>query len=94
MLKDHMPGLIPVSAAGGKVARARAVEPFVESGNVFLPHPECRPWVADLVEELCAFPNSEHDDDVDAMTHALARLHLSGTDRYLQAMAALKSGKF
>ena len=94
MLQKKIPGLILVSAAGGKVARARAVEPFFESGNVYLPHPECKAWAGDVVEELTTFPNSAHDDDVDATTHALARLHLDDTETYLQAMANLSGGNF
>jgi predicted phage terminase large subunit-like protein len=67
-------GLIPVNPEGGKVARAQAVSPLVEAGNVHLPAPEIAPWVGDLVEEAAAFPHGAHDDQVDAMTQALTRL--------------------
>jgi hypothetical protein len=46
----------------------------VESGNVYLPHPEIEPWVEDLIEELAAFPYGRNDDQVDALTQALNRL--------------------
>jgi len=56
---------------GGKVARAQAIAPLVEAGNVYLPHPDFAPWVNDFIEECAAFPNGAHDDQVDAMTQAL-----------------------
>lgn len=90
-LQNKFAGFQLVSAAGGKEARANAVEPIVESGNVYFPHPEICPWVNDLIEELCVFPAGVNDDQVDAMTHALARLHLGGTERYIQAMQKLRA---
>lgn len=79
MLSRSVPGLIPVEPEGGKVARANAVAPFLEAGNVWLPEPEMDgyAWVADLVDEAAAFPNGAHDDQVDALTQALNRLLLN-----------------
>lgn len=76
-LQHTVPGLIPVEPQGSKVARASAVSPFAEAGNVWLPMPEIAPWVDDLVEEAAAFPMSSHDDQVDALSQALARLLLN-----------------
>lgn len=59
---------------GGKEARANAIEPLWEAGNVYLPHPDIAPWVHDFIEELVTFGAALHDDQVDAMTQALARL--------------------
>ena len=73
MLQHEIPGILPVNPEGGKVARAQAVSPLVEAGNVYLPHPGYAPWVADFIEECAAFPNGAHDDQVDAMTQALLR---------------------
>jgi predicted phage terminase large subunit-like protein len=73
MLSQEIPGIIPVNPLGGKVARAQAVSPLVEAGNVYLPHPEWQPWVNDFIEEFVQFPNGAHDDQVDAMTQALLR---------------------
>jgi predicted phage terminase large subunit-like protein len=73
-LHGTLHGLIPVNPEGGKVARAQAVSPLVEAGNVHLPAPELAPWVGDLVEEAAQFPNGAHDDQVDAMSQALTRL--------------------
>ena len=73
MLSGSIPGLLPVNPEGGKVARAAAVSPLIEAGNVYLPHPQYAHWVADFIEECAAFPNGAHDDQVDAMTQALIR---------------------
>jgi predicted phage terminase large subunit-like protein len=71
VLRSQIGGLIPVNPEGGKVARASAVSPYIEAGNVYLPN---APWVQDFVEECASFPNGKHDDQVDAMTQALNRL--------------------
>ena len=71
MLRHEIGGIVPVNPAGGKVARAYAVSPYIEAGNVYLP--EGKPWVHDFIEECAAFPNGQNDDDVDAMTQALNR---------------------
>ncbi|MEP7354201.1 MAG: phage terminase large subunit [Acidobacteriota bacterium] len=73
MLQYEIPGIIPVNPEGGKVARASAVSPLIEAGNVYLPHPQREPWVLDFIEECATFPNGAHDDQVDAMTQALLR---------------------
>jgi predicted phage terminase large subunit-like protein len=73
MLGHEIPGLIPVTPEGGKMARAAAVSPLIEAGKVYLLHPQLAPWVDDFIEECAAFPNGAHDDQVDAMTQALLR---------------------
>jgi predicted phage terminase large subunit-like protein len=77
-LKKEISGLIGVSPRDSKIARAHAVSPTIESGNVFLPKPVHAPWVHDFVEQCSVFPMGAHDDDVDAMTQALDRLVGSG----------------
>src|SRR6266404_5616260 len=72
-LKSKIPGLIAVEPRGSKEARAAAVSPAIESGNVHLPSPEHAPWVHDFIEECAAFPKGANDDQVDAMTQALDR---------------------
>jgi predicted phage terminase large subunit-like protein len=76
MLAREIPGILPVNPEGGKVARAAAVSPLIEAGNVYLPHPSYAPWVTDFIEECAAFPNGAHDDQVDAMTQALLRWNI------------------
>ena len=67
-LRRQIPGLTAVDPKGDKVARARAVAPDVEAGNVYLPgmansegtgyDPMQTPdWVRGLVDECAAFPN-------------------------------------
>jgi len=73
MLQHEIPGMIAVTPEGGKVARAAAVSPMIEAGNVYLPHPQIAPWVTGFIEECAAFPNGAHDDQVDAATQALLR---------------------
>lgn len=78
-LSRTVPGLIPVEPDGSKHARAAAVAPFIEAGNVWLPDPTipgCA-WASDLVEEGAAFPNGAHDDQVDALSQGLNRLLLA-----------------
>ncbi len=77
MLHNEIPGLIPVEPRGGKTVRATAVTPLIEAGNVFLPAQTN--WTEDLIEEAAAFPNGSHDDQVDAMTQALAYLGVHST---------------
>ncbi|MFZ4404040.1 MAG: phage terminase large subunit, partial [Pseudobdellovibrionaceae bacterium] len=78
MLRNEIPGIIPIEPNGSKEARAAAVSSFFESRNVFVPTPEQNPWVNEYVEELCNFPNSKHDDQVDATTQALNRFREHG----------------
>lgn len=73
MLKNRVTGMIPVDPQGGKVVRAYAVQPQVEAGNVYLPHPALFGWVDTFRTSCAGFPNLAHDDDVDAMTQALTR---------------------
>jgi len=73
-LRTEISGLIAVNPAGGKIARAQAVSPQCESGNVYLPHPHIAPWVDAFIEECASFPAGRHDDQVDQMTQALNRL--------------------
>ena len=72
-LRNEISGMIPIEPEGGKFARANAVSPQMEAGNVFLPHPAIAPWVNDFVEECASFPNGRHDDWVDMTSQMLNR---------------------
>lgn len=72
-------GMIAVQPQGSKYARASAVSPVVEAGDVRLPPPELAPWVNDFIEECAAFPTGTHDDQVDGMSQALDRLLVQGS---------------
>lgn len=75
-LQQQIIGLIPIEPEGSKYARASAVSPLTESGNAVLPTAELVPGVAQLLEEAKNFPNSSHDDTIDALSQALNRLLL------------------
>ena len=77
MLRLTINGLIAVQPKGSKQARASAVSPLMEAGNVFLPHPMVHSWVNLFIEQCAAFPNGKNDDLVDECSQALARfLHV------------------
>lgn len=71
VLRQTISGLIPIEPDGSKEARAYAVTPQIEAGNVYLPHPLIAPWVSTFIEECASFPNGKYNDQVDAMTQAL-----------------------
>lgn len=73
LLRSKVVGLIAVEPEGGKVSRAHASAPSVESYNTFLPHPLLYPWVQEFIDNCASFPNAAHDDDVDAFTQVAVR---------------------
>lgn len=82
--KQKIPGLIPwppkgSGPMGSKVARAVAMQPRQEAGNVWLPDPDKHPWVAEFIEICAAFPGCEFDDDIDAMSQAHDRFGATAT---------------
>jgi len=68
--RDTRMPILPIKVDKNKVARANAVTPLIESGNVYLP--EDATWLFDYIEELSGFPNATHDDQVDTTTQALS----------------------
>jgi len=58
------------SRGNDKVTRVHSVSPLFEAGMVWAPD---ETWADELIEEVAAFPNGEHDDLVDSMTQALMR---------------------
>jgi predicted phage terminase large subunit-like protein len=70
-LKSRVKGLLEFNPNeyGSKVARAYAISPEVESGNVHLP--QNAPWVAAYMEEMGMFPNGRYNDQVDTTSQAL-----------------------
>ena len=74
------PASLPVTPTESKYARANAVAPFIEAGNVFLPEPAIALFdPEEFVDEAAGFPNAAHDDQVDATSQALAEMLLDGT---------------
>lgn len=72
-LQKKIPGIIAEPVHGSKEARAAAVSPLIEAGNVLLPDPDGTPWVNEFIEEWARFPKGQHDDQVDATSQALLR---------------------
>jgi len=68
-----MANLTPVPPKGDKSVRARAhIAPKAEAGHVRFPADA--QWVPALLDELTAFPEGLHDDQVDAMSLGLQKL--------------------
>jgi len=60
-----------VTSSGSKEARAAPVSARAEAGHVLLCGGE---WNGAFLDELCAFPQVRHDDQVDALSGAYAQL--------------------
>jgi predicted phage terminase large subunit-like protein len=58
-----------------KMVRINSVSDLFASGKVWAP--ESR-WAEEVIEEMAAFPNSDHDDLVDSTTQALIRFRKGG----------------
>lgn len=74
---SQVSGIIPVLPQGGKEARVNAVSHVIESGNTYVPRD--RAFTNDFVDQCASFPNGKHDDMVDCMSQALARLIFFGS---------------
>lgn len=74
-LRSRISGLIPVEPQGSKEARASAVTPEIESGNVYLPDPKMPGfgWVNDYVKEWADAPFGDYWDQIDQTSQALMR---------------------
>lgn len=68
-MRAGIPGVIPVTPQGDKIARARAVAAYVEApGCTWLPNKD---FAHALVNECAAFPTGAHDDMVDTWSQAM-----------------------
>lgn len=74
-LSKQIAGIIPVRPKGSKIARAEAIAPQIEAGNVYLPDPSIAPFINDFIEEWAVFPNGKHDDQCDTASMALMKLN-------------------
>ena len=68
--------VIAVKVDRDKETRASAVTGYFESGRVLFP--KDAPWLPDLESELCGFPGTLHDDQVDALSQVLNRMRQTG----------------
>lgn len=58
-----------------KITRVNSVADLFASGKVWAPR---KRWAEEVIEEMAAFPNSDHDDLVDSATQALIRFRKGG----------------
>ena len=72
-LQGQIAGIVAVNPQGDKTARAIAAAPFIEAGNIYLPHPNFCPWVKDLITRFAKFPKTRYDDEVDSLSQMMAR---------------------
>lgn len=63
------------SRGNDKMVRINSVADLFASGKVWAPATR---WADELIEEMAAFPNSDHDDLVDSSTQALIRFRKGG----------------
>lgn len=84
-LKHEIPGIVEAHPSTSKTARATAVSPFVQAGNVHLPtsacavmHPEIAWDPEAFIVEATSFPNAANDDQVDAASQYLQVAYLIG----------------
>lgn len=76
-LQREVPGVLAWPIEGqDKLARSHATVTYAETKNIWIP--ENAPWVPMWIEEHAAFPNGEHDDQVDVTTMALLRFRRGG----------------
>lgn len=91
LLRNSIAGLVPVNPDGGKVARASAILPDLEAGNIYLPRNVG--WIDEFLHEASAFPRGAHDDQVDAMTQAIRRMMFSDSLGAIDPYAPKKMDK-
>lgn len=72
-LLEIIPGLLAINPQGGKEARANAIQPQHQAGNLYLPSPTMPgfEWVNDVLDTFTNFPDVDFDDDVDAFTQGV-----------------------
>lgn len=72
VMRATIPGILGVNPEGSKYARAEAMTPYHQAGNLYLPATSLAPWVTEFVEgcKTMAPPN----DDIDAMSQAVGKL--------------------
>jgi predicted phage terminase large subunit-like protein len=71
--RHEITDFVEVNPEGGKISRAAAASPKLESGNWFLAHPLLAHWVERFIAECAAFPAGAHDDQVDAWSQGAKR---------------------
>jgi predicted phage terminase large subunit-like protein len=90
-ISGEIPGVLPIQPEGGKVARAYAMQPEQEAGNIWLPDPSVDPDIETFLSEVSSFPGSPNDDETDAMSQyvnwARKRSKTGGLAEFMRAQA-------
>jgi predicted phage terminase large subunit-like protein len=73
--RDHIHA-IGIDAVGDKILRMSAQTAPIEAGAVHLP--AHAPWLDEFKKEILSFPVGKNDDQVDALSQALARAFAAG----------------
>lgn len=68
----EMPNPIQIKPTESKEVRLQAQSAKIEAGHIYLPREA--PWLAEFMNEVLAFPNGRHDDQVDSMSQFLGRV--------------------
>ena len=66
---QHFYKATPFTPKDDKIVRLGGVTPTIEGGNVHLP--QSAVWLDDYLHEICGFPGTKHDDQVDSTSQAL-----------------------
>lgn len=74
LLRDCGRSLIGIDPIADKITRAKQVSHLAETSRIHVCDDESG---EELLRTLCAFPNDAHDDEHDALVHALRRLYLA-----------------
>jgi predicted phage terminase large subunit-like protein len=82
-LPAHMTQPLGVKPVGTKSERLVAQTAKIEAGHVHLPKEA--PWLSDFLNEMLAFPNGRHDDQVDSVSQFLN--WVQGFLRYTEVIA-------
>lgn len=92
-IKSRVPRVIAIQPEGGKAARAYAMQPEQEAGNIWLPSPEVDPKVEIMVSACSSFTGAEggDDDEVDAMTQAINWLRVRQRSMGMQDFMAAQA---
>lgn len=95
-VKGEVPGVLPITPDGGKVARAYAMQPDHEAHNIFIPDPSIDPDIEEYLKELCMFPAVPHDDETDSTTQyvnwARVRVGMMGLLEYMKEEVNARKG--
>jgi predicted phage terminase large subunit-like protein len=96
-LTSEVSGVIAVNPDGGKAARAYAMQPEHEAGNIHLPDPSVDPEIEIFLSASSSFTGAEggDDDEIDAMTQYCnwrrPRDRTMGLQNWMRDQAAAKA---